>query len=407
MRRLFLLLVIIVLALFAAAMAPVFKTDPGLVQIHFLGWTLETTVLVLLLAVLLVWLAVSLALKIWRAPVETARRVRERRSMLQLEKGLLALTEGDWSRAEKALQRSASSEGRTTARYLAAAQAADGQDAEDRAEYYLEQADSKNSRGRFLVALTRARMMVANGRHADAVAVLETLHKRRRRHPQVLELLSESYRATGQWAELQILLPAMLKAGVVDEISALKMRQDTSVSELQKCDDLASLKATWQRLPKAMKQTVEVIRVFAEQAVKLGGAELNEQVLRNSIRKEWNPALLIPYGDPGAEDTSKRLKHCEKWLNTHPNDPALHLAMGRLCASEKLWGKARTHLVKSLEIEPSVGGYDSLGQLLERKGEVEASLVCFRNALRLSQGKTPEPLPQERVKLALTEEDPE
>ena len=199
----------------------------------------------------------------------------------------------------------------------------------------------------------------------------------------------------------------MLKAGVVDEITALKMRQDTSISDLQKSEDLTGLKATWQSLPKAMKQTPDVIRAFAEQAVKLGGADLNEQVLRNSIRKEWNPALLIPYGDPGAEDTSKRLKQCEKWLNTHPNDPVLHLAMGRLCASEKLWGKARTHLVRSLEIEPSIGGYDSLGQLLERKGEIESSLVCFRNALRLSQGKAAEPLPKEPARLSVPEDAPE
>jgi HemY protein len=78
----------------------------------------------------------------------------------------------------------------------------------------------------------------------------------------------------------------------------------------------------------------------------------------------------------------------------------LHLALGRLCAGEDLWGKAREHMIRSLELEPSIGGYDSLGQLLERLGELETAMACFRNALRMSQGKKPEPLPGKYAELA-------
>jgi HemY protein len=129
MKNSFLILIAVVLALLAAAIAPVFKSDPGMVQIHFRGWTVETSVLILVLAVLVFWLLVWVLGRLWKMPAETARRIREQRSLAQLEKGLLALTEGDWSTAERALEKSASSHGRTTARYLAAAEAADGQDA--------------------------------------------------------------------------------------------------------------------------------------------------------------------------------------------------------------------------------------------------------------------------------------
>ena len=98
-------------------------------------------------------------------------------------------------------------------------------------------------------------------------------------------------------------------------------------------------------------------------------------------------------------DRGTRLHQCEKWLLEHPEDPWLHLALGRLCARDELWGKARQHMVRSLEIEPTVSGYDALGQLLERKGELEASMTCFRNALRLSQGKEPLPLPGDLARL--------
>jgi len=407
MKRSFLVLIAIALALFAAAVAPVFKSDPGLVTVHFLGWTIETSVLVLLLAALALWLIVHLIIRMWRMPARTARRMREQRALSQLEKGLLALTEGDWSTAEKALEKSASSHGRTTARYLAAAQAADGQDAGDRAEWYLEQADTRNRKQRFLVELTRARILTANGEYSEAIPILEELHKRRRRHPQVLELLSRCYDETGQWESLQKLLPVMQKAGVVNADRVEELKQHAAISGLKQYRNPEALKAGWRGLPKVMQRSPEVVKAFAEQAIAIGGAGMAEEVLRSALKREWNSALLIPYGEPGSDDISRRIKQCEKWLPDHPEDPWLHLVLGRLCAREELWGKARHHMIRSLEIEPTVGGYDSLGQLLERKGELEIAMTCFRNALRMNQGKEPLPLPGDQAKLASPSPSPD
>ena len=399
MKAAFLVIMAVALALLAAALAPVFKSDPGLVQIHFRGWTLETSVLVLMLALVLAWLLLWLLIRLWRMPAETARRIRGQRSMVQLDKGLLALTEGDWSTAERALQKSASAHGRTTARYLAAAEAADGQDAGDRAEWYLEQADTRNRKQRFLVELTRARILVSNGQYEEARPILEQMQSRRRRHAQVLDMLSRCYRELGEWEALLKLLPSMQKAGVIDEEKAADLRQQAVVADLEHCRSRDDLEARFRSLPRQMQRSAEVVGTFADQALRLGAPELTEEVIRNSLKVEWVSSLLIPYGEPGPDDGSRRLKQCEKWLQSHADDHWLHLALGRLCAREELWGKARQHMIRSLELEPTVLGYDTLGQLLERKGELELSMTCFRNALRMSQGKEPMPLPGEQVKL--------
>jgi HemY protein len=399
MKNSFLVLIAVILALLAAAIAPVFKTDPGMVQVHFRGWTVETSVLILVVSVLAVWFLVWLLVRLWKMPAETARRIREQRSLAQLEKGLLALTEGDWSTAERALQKSASSHGRTTARYLAAAEAADGQDAGDRAEWYLEQADTRNRKQKFLVDLTRARILTQNAHYSEAGEVLEVLLKRRKRHPQVLEMLARCYRELGEWEALLKLLPTMQKADVIDAREAQELRHVAAIGELQRCPDRDSLQASWRALPRAMQKAPEVIRAYADQAILNGAAELTEEVIRASLKREWNPGLLFPYGEALKSDPPKRLKNCEKWLQAHPEDPLLHLTMGRLCAREELWGKAREHMIRSLEIEPTVAGYDSLGQLLERKGELEIAMACFRNALRMNQGKEPQPLPGDQARL--------
>ena len=238
-----------------------------------------------------------------------------------------------------------------------------------------------------------------NGRYEEAVSVLEELRRRRKRHSQVLELLSRCYRALGRWQSMQEILPVMQKAGLIDEKRAAVLKNQAAEAQIAQSQDLEQLKATWQAFPKDMQRNSAIVLAYAEKATRLGGSDLTESVLRASLKKQWDSALLIPYGDPGANDASLRLKQCEKWLLDHPDDARLHLALGRLCAREELWGKARHHMIRSLELEPMVAGYDSLGQLLERQGELELAMACFRNALRMNMGEKPLPLPSEQVRL--------
>lgn len=393
MKRGLLWLLVLALLLAAGALAPMFKNDPGHVMINFGNWTLETSVLVLAVGFIVLWLLVQLLIWFWRAPVVAARRMRDQRALKQLEKGLLALTEGDWSAAEKALEKSANVQGKSTAHYLAAAQAADGQDAHERRDRYLEQADSGGSKKHFLVELTRARMLIENSHYQEAVSILQDLNKRRKKHPQVLELLSRCYRELGDWDEMQALLPVLKKAGVFDEQQSLEAQQEVAVKKLQSVSSVEELQSAWKLIPKVMRLHAAVANAYALTASRLGQGEMAEPVITASLKNLWNPSLVLRYGDPASSDRSKRMKQCEKWLIDHPNDAGLHLGLGRLCAGESLWGKAREHLVKSLELEPSSLGYDALGQLMERQGELELAMECFRNALRMNQGLAPKPLP--------------
>ena len=387
MKRSFLLLLILALLLLASALAPLLKSDPGHVLINIGSWTVETSVLVLVSALLILWFAVQLAVWTWRMPVEAARKIREQRAFSQLE---------------NALEKSASKQGKTTAHYLAAAQAADSQDADDRREYYLEQADSGGSKKHFLVELTRARMLLANGSRAAALPILQDLYKRRRKHPQVLELLSRCYRELGDWDQLQGLLPALRKAGVLNEEQSQQWEEEVAVNKLRSVTTIEDLQSSLKKLPRAMRQHAPVVDAFALGAAKLERVDLAEPVIVASLKHEWNPTLVLRYGDPAADDRIKRLKQCEKWLQKHPEDAGLHLALGRLCAGESLWGKAREYMVKSLELEPSSLGYDAFGQLLERQGELEPAMACFRNALRMNQGQKPKPLPTDLARLTST-----
>ena len=70
MKRSFLLILILALLLLASALAPLLKSDPGHVLINFGDWTIETSVLVLASALLVLWFVVQLAVWFWRMPVD-------------------------------------------------------------------------------------------------------------------------------------------------------------------------------------------------------------------------------------------------------------------------------------------------------------------------------------------------
>ena len=114
---------------------------------------------------------------------------------------------------------------------------------------------------------------------------------------------------------------------------------------LHTATDEVALQAAWKQVPKSMRQVTSIVETYAQAAVRLDKPELAEPVIIASLQNEWNPALVLRYSDMNSGDNSKRLKQCEKWLKEHPEDAGLHLALGRLCAAESLWGKAREHMI--------------------------------------------------------------
>ncbi len=393
MRWLAVVLACVLAFIVAVAAAPFFRQDPGYVLIRMHGWNIETSVLMLAAGLVGLYLSIRLVVWLWHWPVRTAQRIQQNRAQNQLEKGLLALTEGDWRGAEKALQKSGSQQGRETVKYLAAARAAQGQESPERRDEYLQLAGTGGAKTRFLVALSRAKLLVANGDYDAAAEILAALHQRRRKHPQVLELLARCYREQGRWQQTINLIPALLKANLIDDDEAAQLRRLAAQNELAGSNDISELQRRWKKLPKALRRSGDLVACFSARAEKLGAADIAEPILRAGLREQWDDRLIEHYGHAASGDVSRRISQCEKWLALHGQNAALHLALGRLCVSDELWGKAKDYLQTSLQLDPSIGAYTALGEVLERHGELEPAMICFRNALRMEQGEAPQALP--------------
>src|SRR3954471_23405684 len=74
----------------------------------------------------------------------------------------------------------------------------------------------------------------------------------------------------------------------------------------------------------------------------------------------------------------------ESWLLEHARDAHLLAALGRLCASAGLWGKARSFLEASVSFEESRSVYLELARLAERLGQATDAQLHYRRAAEIS-----------------------
>lgn len=386
-------LALLVLAVVGGAwLAPRMIEDPGYVLIEIAGWRIQMSLLVLVGAVLATWLTASLLVGVFRAPGRAIRRMRDAREQRSLDRGLMALSEGHWVEAERALKLGLRNRN-STAGYLAAARAAQGQGESRRRDAYLALADRRFGKRHFVTELTRARLLLSEDDASGAVELLERLHLKKPKHDGVLKLLLQAYQQTDRWHDVRLLVPAVRKAGLVDATRAEELMQLAAARELAAAPDPSVLQGTWRSLPSGLREPREVVAAFGARALELDRPELAGDELRRAIDAGIDAELLGLYAQADPADRPGRIRQCRNWLARDPDNAALHLALGRLYLDERDDERAREHLEIAARRSPDAAAYAALGRVLDRSGNLEAATRCYRNALRLEQGRAPEPLP--------------
>lgn len=384
------LILLVALALGAVA-AHWLLGDQGYVLVDVRGWTLETSVPGLLIALIALYLLVRLVAWTIRAPRRVGQVVggmRSRRAQRHLDNAFAAIAEGQWSRGERLLGR-ASRGPASLAGYLAAARAAQEQESPERRDEWLRLAYEADPSAAPAVLLTQAELQLEHAQLEQALATLQQLETVAAGHPRGLALHARVLERLSDWAGLDALLPQLRSRRALSPEALRELEVRVGRARLAAATDAAELDVAWQALGRDLRRHPEVLEVYAHAALGIGAAEQAETVLRKALKSTWSPALVAVYGRLDTGNPSAQLATAEKWLNERPEDPALLLACGRLCLKNQLWGKARSYLETSLAIRPSPETWQIYGELLVQLGESGAASEAFRQGLAAASGNAP------------------
>lgn len=388
-----LLLTLLVIAV-AVGFTMLAQHDPGYFLASYGGWSVESSLSLFILALALGFALFYLFLRLLFGTLHIPTRLgywrRHRRALRArsaTNRGLLALAEGNWARAERSLSRFADSSDTPLLNYLGAARAAQKQGADGRRDNYLSQAFQSMPDAELAVGLTQAEVQLSSDQAEQALATLRHLRTIAPRHGYVLHLLRKIYERLECWEDLLEIMPELTRQHLLSAEQAEALNQRIYRHRLkQAAGRLDTLQRCWDETPKALRNSAQLLHDYASQLIALGAHGEAEKQLHEFLKKQWDATLIRLYGRIKGDDPARQLATAEKWLKEYEHHPEQLLAAARIAFQNKLWGKGRSYLEASIGFEPRPESYCELGQLLDQLGENERASVCYRLGLELAAG---------------------
>lgn len=392
-----LLYVFLVAAITIAGFTMYQQKDLGQVSFSFAGSSFETNLVVLGAAFLSAAFIISVLIKTWHliknlviSIGEKSKARHSKKARTSLSQGLIEYAEGRFDQSEKILlQQVKYSENRLLV-YLSAARAAQQLGAHDRRDEYLRKAHMEAPGADIAIGLTKAELQLAHSQNEQALATLTQLNKLSPNHTYVLTLLANTYKHLQDWDNLKDLLPALKKYGNMSTESFLTF--EVIVCKGQLCNIAKNkngqlLIAFWDSTPHHLKAIPDVIEQYAKQLITVDATGEAEKTLRLYLNKNWEESSIVLYSELDVMVDNKQLEMVEAWLKDHQHNAYLLLALGKMCMSRSLWGKAKNYLEASIAINPMPENYLKLARLLEEHmDEPAAAQEYYRQGLHLLAG---------------------
>jgi HemY protein len=367
--------------------------EPGFVLLKYGRWSLETSLIVFLVAFMLLLVVSYWALKslifVKQAPKKLADwqlLQQHKRGSQALTRGLISLEEGRWVKAERMLIRSAGTSEAPLLHYLAAARAAQKQQAMERRDNYLALANQSTEGSDVAVGVVQAELQIAAGQNEHALATLHRLREVAPKHPHVLQLLQQLYQDMNQWQGVQDVLPDLRKRNVLASAEVENLSSNAVISQMQAAllkQDWNLMSTIWRQVPSKMLHSESLLTTYVAGLIQQGEQIQANELIESFLRKRWSDGLVYQYGQTNQNDALKCLATAEKWLNNNEQNPWLLLTLGRLSLANELWAKAEEYLLASLEHGARGETYQLLAEVLMAEGKEPAATEMYKQGLAM------------------------
>ena len=369
----------------AVMFAAVWLADrPGTVTAEWHGWRLDTSVGVILIAVvLLILLSIALWLLyrwIVGAPgalLDGWGESRRRRGYRALTQGLAAVAAGDGVEAQKNARKAEALLSEPPLTLLLSAQAAQLTGDRDGAKKAFN-AMLEDEQMAFLGLRGLIAQSLRGGDQVQALAYAERAFKLRPQTPWVVHSLFDMQAQIGRWRDAQETLDAGLRRKVVTQekgrtLKALLLVERSRAAEHDgnDADALGLAREAFGLAP----ERIAVSSRLAELQIKTGDSRRAMRTLERGWTLAPHPDLVALYLKASGEtDPLKRVGIVRKLVAQKPDDLESNLALAQAALDASLWGEARRYLDAAGGSNPPVRVCRLMAEVEERAQSDQAKV---------------------------------
>jgi HemY protein len=302
------------------------------------------------------------------------RRARNR-ARNAMDQALTAFFEGHYRRAEKFAAVALKLHETPALSAVVAARSAHEQRNFEARDNYLKAGEIAAPEGKLLKLIAQAEFMVEERRPREALDVLDAAKVIAPRNPALLRLEIRAHTLARNWAHVLTGVTQLYKFKDFDRKQLEPIRLNALRESLNATiKDSASLRESWRKIPSVDRLDPGIAASAARAFIAVDMNDDAQAILERALEHQWDSDLALLYAEVPSEKPLAQIERAEDWLREHPDDASLLLALGKLCAAEKLWGKAQSYIEASLSVEPSRGAHAAYAQLMEKMGKPEEAL---------------------------------
>jgi HemY protein len=342
----FLFAVAVIVALFASS-------NGGHITIYFPPYRLDTSlnlfiasILGIFIVSLLAWRTFAAVLDLPKQAAAYRRKQRETRSIGFLSEAIEDIFAGRFSKALKSAEAATVNSALAETAALLAARSAHRMNQFDVRDRWLLKIQSPEKRQAKLVATADMQMDAHDAE--GALATIEQLQKGGARQLLVQRIALKANQQLKNWSEVLKLTHSLSKREALHPLVAQKYIQEAIAKLVQeKSTDHEALLRIWKTLPKESRKASKIALVMARGLLSVSQYDIARGLVEESLDAQWDEALIDIYPKcvmPGTSNLSLAQK-LESWMIKYPSEPALSLALARICLDQQLWGKAKSSLV--------------------------------------------------------------
>jgi HemY protein len=339
------------------AVAVMFADEPGRLSLEWGGWQVETSVALLVLAVVMAIALILLLLRllgaIFRGPGAFLRSRRERRrreGYKALTQGMVAVAAGEADEARRLARKADVLLAEPPLTLLLQAQSAQ-LDGDERAAHNYFLAMLERPETEFLGVRGLLTQALKTGNEAEALELAERARSLRPKTGWALTALGELQARAGQWKEAEATLAQALKRKALTPAEARRAQAALLLERSRAAAAAGDARGALDLADRAQDADPSLAPAAAWRAGLLseaGRARQAQRVIEAAWRVAPEPALAEIYATLVPDETPlQRMQRVQHLAAGNPDHIESHLVLAEAALRARLWGEARRHLARA------------------------------------------------------------